>query len=53
MGFGMRKIQTISIMPALPLSLGLAAQDKQTVNGKNDAISQVDHQHDFDWEIGD
>jgi hypothetical protein len=49
----MRKIQTISVIVALLLSLLATAQDKQTVKGKNGATSQVDHQHDFDWEIGD
>jgi hypothetical protein len=49
----MRKIQAISVIVALVLSLVATAQDKQTVKGKNGATSQVDHQHDFDWEIGD
>ena len=49
----MGKIQTISVIVALLLSLVATAQDEQTVKGKNGATSQVDHQHDFDWEIGD
>ncbi len=40
----MSKIQTISAITALLLSLVATAQGKQT---------RVDHQHDFDWEIGD
>jgi hypothetical protein len=53
MEFEMRKIQTVSVIVALILSLVATAQDKQTAKGKNGATSQVDHQHDFDWEIGD
>jgi hypothetical protein len=50
----MRKmIWMISVMLALLFSLGASAQDKQTANGKKDTNSQIDHRHDFDWEIGD
>ena len=49
----MRKIPTISVIVALLLSLTATAQDKHTGKGKNGAKPQVDHQHDFDWEIGD
>jgi hypothetical protein len=49
----MRKVQTISVVLALLLSLAASAQDKQTSQGQKDAKSQIDHQHDFDWEIGD
>ncbi len=48
----MRKIQLMVILGLL-LSLTTKAQDKQTARGEKDTNSQVDHQHDFDWEIGD
>ncbi len=48
----MRRMRTISVIAALLLSLGAMAQNKQTVKGSG-ATPQVDHQHDFDWEIGD
>jgi hypothetical protein len=47
----MRTVQTISIILALLFSLGARAQDKQTTNMKKEN-SYVEHQHDFDWEIG-
>lgn len=49
----MTKIQTILLMVALLFSLAASAQDRQTAKAKLDAKSQVDHRHDFDWEIGD
>ena len=48
----MRSVQTISLIVALCFSLA-NAQDKQTPKGNKDTKSHVDHQHDFDWEIGD
>jgi hypothetical protein len=52
-GVQMRKVQTISVIVALLFSGAASAQDKQTAKGKKDTPSQFDHQHDFDWEIGD
>lgn len=49
----MRKIQPISLIVFLLFSLAAIAQDQQTAKGKQDTKSQADHQHDFDWEIGD
>jgi hypothetical protein len=49
----MRKVQAISIILALLFSLAASAQDEQTAQGKKDTKSQIEHQHDFDWEIGD
>jgi hypothetical protein len=49
----MTKIQTILLIVALQFSFAASAQDKQTAKAKLDAKSQVDHQHDFVWEIGD
>jgi hypothetical protein len=49
----MRKVQTISVIVALLFSLAASALDKQTPKRNEDTKSQVDHQHDFDWEIGD
>jgi hypothetical protein len=49
----MTKIQTILLIAALLFSLAASAQNKQTPKETLDANSQVDHQHDFDWEIGD
>ena len=49
----MRQVQTISVIVALLFSLAARAQDKQTAKGKKDTTPQVDHQHDFDWEVGD
>src|ERR1700740_747854 len=49
----MRQGQTISVIVALLFSLAARAQDKQTAKGKKDTTPQVDHQHDFDWEVGD
>jgi hypothetical protein len=49
----MRTAQTISVIGALLFFLGASAQDKQAVQEKKDTETQVLHQHDFDWEIGD
>jgi hypothetical protein len=52
-GVQVRQVQTTSIIVALLLSLAVSAQGKQTGTRKEGTKSQVDHQHDFDWEIGD
>ena len=49
----MRKVQVISVMLALLFWLAASAQDKRTAQEKKDKEPQIDHQHDFDWEIGD
>jgi hypothetical protein len=49
----MRNLQTIAVIVILFLRVMATAQGKQTVNEKNGATSHLDHQHDFDWEIGD
>lgn len=49
----MRRVRTISVIVALLFSLATRAQDKQTAKGEKDTIPHVDHQDDFDWEIGD
>jgi hypothetical protein len=50
----MRKVPTISVIVGVVLiSLAASAQDKQAANGQKNTRVQVDHQHDFDWEIGD
>ena len=49
----MRKVQAISVILGLLLSPAASAQEKQSAKGKRDTKSQVAHEHDFDWEIGD
>jgi len=52
-GVQVRKLRPISLIVAVLFSLAASAQFKQTAKGEKETESQVDHQHDFDWEIGD
>ena len=47
------RIHTVSVVVALFLPLAASAQGTQPAKEKQDVMTQVNHQNDFDWEIGD
>lgn len=46
-------MNTLAIIATISLSLVATAQDRTFDNGEKTTARQADHQHDFDWEIGD
>ena len=49
----MRNVQTIPAILALLFSLMAHSQQRLSAKAKEGTSSQITHQHDFDWEIGD